>query len=136
MTCLEAFGKAGTPPVQFTLKLRFGFFVTVAIWENRTRMLHGCGAKRKRASDYQGWFNDDPGSQIGKRLGVVHLCRQALDDGTLVHELKHVIFVWEEFAWNRYRKSDSLDEAAAQEMEKSFVALRSHISEELRLGTI
>jgi hypothetical protein len=133
---LESFGRAGIPPVQFNLKLRFGYFVTVAIWENRTRMLQGCDARRKRASDYQAWFNDDPGSQIGKRLGVIHLCRQALSDGILIHELKHVIYVWEKFVTSRYRKANSLDEAAAQEMEYSFIALRSHISEEIRLGTI
>ncbi len=133
---LETFGGAGTPPVQFNLRLRFGYYVTVVVWETRELLRLATKLPRIRKRRY-GCFDRSADARSGRRFGILHLCIPALDEDTLLHELKHVFFWFEaEIASSRYRRPETMDEAMATEFPCAYLALRSHLAEERRIGTI
>jgi hypothetical protein len=126
---MESFGDAGVPAFQFDLRLRFGYYATVAVWE--TRKLAKIAANYGHsAHTYDGFAITDPPQRRGRRYGVIHLSRPALNDDTLVHELWHLLYEFAEETRKRFRNEDAHDEAMAQEMERCFVAAKSHINEE------
>lgn len=128
---MDHFGRAGTPAFQFTLRLRFGYYVTVAVWENRPTLKVAVGRTRLRGSILHGYFVADVEPKR-RKLGTVHLAIPSLDDGTLVHECVHVVVFWAQRVRSRFHDLDALDEAVAQEIESSFLTMRSHALQEKR----
>lgn len=128
---MKTFGRAGVPSAQFDLRIRFGYHVTVAIWDTREELRLAIGAIKQRLD---GCF--DPRTRRGRLFGCLHLCRPALDLGTLAHELKHVFFTFErDVATRRFRDEHAFSEAMATEFERCLLALQSHIAEEMRLAS-
>jgi hypothetical protein len=118
------------PLFEFSVRLRWHYSVQVRVYETWREMTDAAGEGRKR-SRRCAWFF--PRKQRGGVLGDVYYCRAHIDDGTILHELKHAVRCLESRTFKRFRRDVSRDEAMAQAIERAFIATRSHIREEMRL---
>lgn len=120
------------PLFDFELLLGRGYRAHVHVWATRRDMRDGAGVRM----DPRAWTLYGvtvPASTRSRNIADVHFARPALDDGTLVHELYHVACLYAGRIRSRHRTDHAAEEDTAKMIERSFLAIRSHIREELRL---
>ena len=132
---IQSFGAAGFPLAQFDVRLPWGMFIRVAVWETRRLMRLAAKVEESHVKDRMVYGAN--GKHVDRRcVAVIHLVKRLTDDGTVLHELLHAMRRYEPRVRRRFHDNFGREEHVVSETETAYLALRSQIAEEQRLDRL